>query len=252
MKYKQFPPALWTALESSIDRALSTDSAPVAAFDADGTLWDTDLGETFFHYKIDRGLVPMPENPWDYYVELKKKDGDPRAAYLWLAQVLKGTSLEQVRRWADESLQNHQPVPVFADMRKLIDLLRSKGVTVYIVTASVKWAVEPGARLLGLSNDHVIGIETEVRDGIVGEKAHGIVTHKEGKAQALMARTGGKRPFLAAGNTMGDLELMETSTDVRLALSAASRDDRLFKTEDELQKTAKIRGWLSHRFIEGE
>ncbi|HRO68145.1 MAG TPA: haloacid dehalogenase, partial [Pseudobdellovibrionaceae bacterium] len=101
------------------------------------------------------------------------------------------------------------------------------------------------------TSDDVIGIETAVQDGTVTDQAHGIVTHREGKTEALLHATGGRRPFFCAGNTMGDLELLECSTDLKLAVSAASRDDRLFKTEDELQKLAEERGWLHHRFIVG-
>ncbi|MBX2987911.1 MAG: haloacid dehalogenase-like hydrolase [Bdellovibrionaceae bacterium] len=250
MNYKQYSPEMWARIESAVDRALALDPAPVAAFDADGTLWDTDLGEAFFQFKIDRRLVPLPPEPWDHYVKLKAVDA--RAAYLWLAQILKGQTLEQVRQWADQSLSAHHPVPVFSEQKKLIDFLRGKGVRVFIVTASIKWAVEPGARLLGLTNDDVIGIETVVEQGLMTDLQQGILTHHEGKPLALLKATGGKKPFLAAGNTMGDLELIESSSDVRLAVSAAARDDRLFKTEDELLKLGRERGWLTHRFIQGE
>ena len=48
---------------------------------------------------------------------------------------------------------------------------------------------------------------------------------------------------------MGDFELLSSATHIQLAVSAASRDDKLFKTEHELQEKAKSLGWLSHRFI---
>lgn len=249
MKYKQFSQETWQQIEAATEKALSRDPAPIAAFDADGTLWDTDLGEGFFQYKIDHKLVPLPEDPWNYYVELKKKNGDPSDAYLWLAQILQKNSLSQARDWALQAVSAAQPVPVFPEQKRLIEFLLSKGVKVYIVTASVKWAVEPGATLLGLQHADVIGIETEVVDGKITEKLKGIVTHRHGKARALLSATGGKHPFLTAGNTMGDLELMETSTDLKIAVSAATPDDRLFKTENELQGVARSRGWIAHRFV---
>lgn len=252
MNYKSYPPELWTAVETAVDKALALDSSPVAAFDADGTLWDTDLGETFFRHKIERKLVPLPDDPWNYYVELKKKNGDPREAYLWLAQILNSVPLERVKEWAEDAVIANHPLAIFPDQKKLIELLLGKGVRVYIVTASVKWAVEPGARLLGLTDENVIGIETSVEDTLVTDRQKGIITYRQGKADAILEVTGGKRPFLCAGNTMGDFELLQLSSDVKLAVSAAARDDKLFKTEDELQKKARSLGWLTHRFIEGE
>src|SRR5688572_23456852 len=139
MKYKQYSPELWSALEQSVERALQRDPHPVAAFDADGTLWDMDMGEGFFQHKIDRKLIPLPADPWDHYFGLKKKNGDPKEAYLWLAQILKSVSLDQARRWAQDAVDAIRPVPVFPDQKKLIELLRARGVRVYIVTASIKW-----------------------------------------------------------------------------------------------------------------
>lgn len=252
MKYKQYSPEDWNRIEKAVEKALATDPAPVAAFDADGTLWDTDLGEAYFNYKIDNRLVKFPEDPWNYYVELKKNPAGPGEAYLWLAQVLSGQMLEQARAWADDAVIANHPTPIFPEQKRLIEFLLSKGVHVMIVTASVKWAVEPGARLLGLTNENVIGIETFVENGRLTDKLKGTITHRQGKADAILKFTGGKRPFLAAGNTMSDFELIESATDIHIAVSAASRDDRLFKTEDELQKIARAKNWIAYRAISGE
>ena len=39
-----------------------------------------------------------------------------------------------------------QPLPIFEEQVRVIEKLRSLQVDIYIVTASIKWAVEPGAR----------------------------------------------------------------------------------------------------------
>lgn len=249
MKYKEYSGEIWDRIHRSLNDVLRQDPHPVAAFDADGTLWDTDLGEAFFQYEIDRKLVPLPPEAWNHYQELKKKNNDPREAYLWLAQINKDVPLKQVRVWAHQAVQSQHPVPVFSEQKKLIDLLQQKGVEVFIVTASIKWAVEPGAELLGLDFDHVIGIETEVENDLVSERQKGLITYRQGKVDALLERTHGKKPFLTCGNTMGDFHLLESATHAALAVSAAAREDALFKTEAELQEKARQQGWLSHRFI---
>ena len=252
MKYKSYPTEIWSHIHTSIDKALLQNPRPIAAFDADGTLWDTDLGESFFQYQIDQKLVELPPDPWAHYRELKKKNGDPRSAYLWLAQILKGQPLERVRDWASASVTAIQPVPVFSEQKKLIELFQSRGIQVYIVTASIQWAVEAGAALVGLTPKDVIGIRTEIQNGLVTDISEGVITHREGKAEALLRATGGQRPFFCSGNTMGDLELLECSQDLKLAVSASSQDDKLFKTENELQEEARRRGWFAHRFIQSE
>lgn len=248
MKYKEYPKEFWTNIKNTTKEIKEQGKPLVAAFDADGTLWDLDMGENLFHYTIEHKLVPLPENPWEEYLHMKKINNDPRAAYLWLAQIYKGIPLSQVKKWAEEALQSITPVPIFSEQKELISFFKSENVDVYIITASIKWAVEPGALLLGLEHDNVIGIETKVKDLIVTNELKGIISYKKGKPEALKLKTG-FFPFFASGNTEGDLELLESATHLRLAVSAANRDDELYKSEFLLQETANKKSWMSHRFL---
>ncbi|MGZ3742575.1 MAG: HAD family hydrolase [Pseudobdellovibrionaceae bacterium] len=247
MKYKEYSKEIWNRINSALDYALAKDSQPIAAFDADGTLWDTDLGETFFQYQIDHKLVPLPHSPWEFYQELKRKD--PNEAYLWLAQINHGQKLEVIHQWAEHALKASSPVPVFAEQKKIVELFLSKGVKIFIITASVKWAVEPGAKLLGLDRDSVIGVETSIENELITQKQKGIITYQMGKVEALLERTKGKKPFFASGNTMGDFQLLNSASDLALAVSAANQDDRLFRAEHDLQTIAEQKAWVRHRFI---
>ena len=56
MKYKTFSPELWQLIDRTLDEVLKSNPSPVAAFDADGTLWDTDLGENF-RFRQELGLM---------------------------------------------------------------------------------------------------------------------------------------------------------------------------------------------------
>jgi HAD superfamily phosphoserine phosphatase-like hydrolase len=220
----------------------------IAAFDADGTLWDTDLGEGLFHYQIANKLVPLPEDPWGHYIWLKKNVNN-RAAYLWLAQICKDVPLMQVRQWADEAVAA-KPLPIYDEIPKIVEKLKSLDVEIYVVTASIKWAVEPGARRLGLANDQVIGIETEVAaNGLVTDKQKGVISYREGKPEALLLKTGGAHPYFAAGNTEGDKWLLESSSAIRVVMSSAPEDQENWITESKMLALAKERGWYSHRYL---
>lgn len=249
MNYKPYPTEFWTQIEKTIIELKNAQKPLIAAFDADGTLWDTDLGENFFHYQIDQKHVPLPANPFEHYLEMKKINNDPRSAYLWLAQINQGKSVEQVRKWAQEAFETIKPNPIFSEQQRLIDVFKNHGVQIYIVTASIKWAVEPGAIALGLSSENVIGVETVVNNGIITDTPILPITYRTGKVEALLAHTKKTHPFFASGNTMGDYELLDNATHLRLAISASSRDDRLFKTEQELAMAAKEKNWMHHRFI---
>ncbi len=247
--YNDFSSELWNQIETEIDQHLRVEGSPhYAAFDADGTLWDVDAGETFFQYQIDHSeLKDLPSDPWHYYHQWKERD--PRGAYLWLAQISKGHTLAQVRQWARECLRLQKEWPLFPAQHRLIQRLRAKGIRVFVVTASIKWAVEPFAELLGLHYDDVIGVETQVVDGIITEQQKGNITWKEGKAQSLLEKTQGVRPILSCGNTMGDAALIDCSQRLKLAVCCSKVGDELFETELSLQKMARENNWLTHSFL---
>jgi len=250
VKFKDYSPELWQKINSTLEQVLKRDENPVAAFDADGTLWDTDLGEAFFDYLIQNKKVVLPVDPWTHYENLKAEH--PPTAYLWLAQICQNQKIETIRKWTEEAVDELKPLPIFSAQKQLIDYFLMKNVQVYIITASVKWAVEPGAALFGLPKENVIGVETEVVHDTVTDKQKGVITYRQGKVDALLARTFGKKPFFAAGNSEGDQELLMSSTHISLAVTAAHRDDRLFRSESKLMALAKTKGWLSHEFAPGE
>ncbi len=254
MKFKDYSHDVWSKIDEAIAQVKGSDPSPVAAFDADGTLWNTDLGEMFFRYKISQKLVPLPESPWEFYQTLKKKNNDPRDAYVWLAQIMKGVPISTVRQWAEEGVKANSPLPIFPAQKKLIQKLLQAGVRVYIVTASIKWAVEPGSLLVGLSHDNVIGITTEIKDGKVTEKSSGPITYRQGKADAILQATEGKKPFLASGNSIGDFELLSSATHIRLCVSGTPPSEtELYASEKKLIDAARKAGgpqWLFHGFTD--
>lgn len=224
------------ALSKQVDR-------PIAAFDADGTLWNVDLGESLFDYQIRHKLIPLPDDPWDHYERLKAEVSH-EAAYLWLAQINSGRPIAQVKQWAAEAVREMQPLPIFAEIQSLISQLQKSGVEVYIVTASIKWAVEPGAALLNIPAERVIGIETKIDSELVTDQQWGPITYKKGKVEGLLKATGGHTPYFCAGNTEGDLPLLESALSCRLVVAAARQGEKNFPTERKMVELAKRRNWF--------
>ncbi|MEK7357730.1 MAG: haloacid dehalogenase-like hydrolase [Bdellovibrionota bacterium] len=243
----EFSPELWSRLHAILDQADRDGVPKIAAFDADNTCWDSDAGETFFDWQIhNSGLPGLPADPWARYKELKKPD--PRIGYVWLAQISAGQTLAQVRAWATRCLAQVSPWPVYQSQKKLIAELHRRGYEVFIVTASIKWAVEPFAALVGVDFDHVLGIETEVVGDIVTDRPVLPMTWREGKAEGLLKRTGGVRPVLACGNTLGDTAMLALATHAQLAVCTQDRPSGLFDEETKLWVEARERGWLTHAF----
>lgn len=215
---------------------------PIAAFDADGTLWSFDAGENFFQYKIDRKLVPLPADPWAYYEGLKHKS--PPEAYLWLAQIMSGKPIEEVRTWARDAVMAYTGgLPAFPWMKDLIRFLYDHNFEIFVVTASITWAVEPAAELVGIAADHVIGVETAIENGVITSLQKGPITYRQGKVDGLLARTGGQKPLFAAGNTMGDFDLINSATHVHVVNTTVTRGHENYSTEQELARIGSERGW---------
>lgn len=215
----------------------------IAAFDADGTLWDTDMGENFFEFQIQSKAVVLPADPWKHYEDLKKVDLP--AAYLWLAQINAGQKLATVQSWAEDAFLKAQPIRYLEAQQALIKSLRDLDFQIYVVTASVKWAVEPGARRLGIPPENVLGIKTLVQGDVLTDQADGPITYREGKAHALLQATSGVRPLFCSGNTLGDEHLLQSSSGLRLAVISQKPGEDVYPTEIALQTLAKSQGWLT-------
>jgi phosphoserine phosphatase len=247
MKYKDFSPEIVNHISQKIETLQKIGHPLIAAFDADGTLWDTDIGEAFFDYLIKEKKISLPPSPWHHYLEMKSHN--PVDAYFWLCEILAGHSVETIKIWAKEAIDNFKQLPIFPAQKKLIDLFFKKNVTIYIVTASVKWAVEPAAELLGIKNDYVLGVETLVTpDGIVSKKRIEPATYKKGKIEALLKKTGGKTPFFCCGNSTGDIDLL-SAADLKLAVRSSAKQEGLLASEIELYNHAIQNKWLVHSFV---
>ena len=240
-----FAKELWSKLELILSN-LPPKSERIAAFDADGTLWDFDLGEHFFEFQIKNSGLTLPPNPMQHYIEMKNPD--PRVAYVWLAQINAGLPLQKIRDWAQKNIETVPKSFVFEDMQKWIQRLRDLDFKIYVITASIKWAVEPGAkRFYNIPFENVLGVETFVDKGVITQIPVTPITWRDGKAEALLKATNGVQPFFCAGNTSGDSSLLKLAKHA-LALRTQSKPSKLFDDEQSLAELASKNGWLTHHF----
>ncbi len=251
METNPFDKTLLNKLQSHTEKIIEKTPGPhYAAFDADGTLWNEDLGEQFFQYQIDHCQLPTlkNKNPWDYYLTTKKKN--PVKAYLWLAKINTGQSLSKIKTWARQACGKKE-IQVFESQKKWITWLKEKNIEVFIVTASVQWAVEPMAHKMGISPKNVLGIKTrEDSEGLVTDKQEGPVTWREGKAKALLNHTHGIPPVFCCGNTYGDIALLEISTGDKLCIQTQTKKNSLYEEEEKLRLYAEKKDWNIHHFFQ--
>lgn len=237
-------------IKKNIENALADPNAnPIAAFDADGTCWFSDVGRDFFDYQIKENF--FVDQPYTWTDFQKEEDKDIKRGLFWLAEILAGFSLDEVRNFGDKFNRNIRP-NFIEHQKEIITFLIEKSVEVYIVTASVKWTVEAAALELGIPRNNVIGIQTETEDGIITGKQKGHLTWREGKVDALLAHTNGRKPFFASGNTTSDVPLMETATHLSQVMHSAHPRDIIFNSEKETLSIAKEKGWHYLDYINSE
>lgn len=111
------------------------------------------------------------------------------------------------------------------EMQDLMARLREAGIGVYVVSASLKPVVEafagPGQFGYNVPADHVIAMETAVRDGVLrpAYKPGWVPTVGPGKVAAIrrvLGRFGD--PVLGAGDSDGDVEMLRDFAGMHVAL----------------------------------
>lgn len=182
-------------------------------------------------------------------MSLKKKH--PPDAYLWLAQICSGFSLTQVRLWAQKAVELRPP-EVFEAQKNLVAELVKRNVQVFVVSASVHWAVEAALSAVGLPLRSAMGVKTKVVGGSITKTQDGPITWRAGKAEALMLATKGIQPIFCSGNSSGDVQLLQCSVGEALAVQTQSRTSQhqsLYSDEQSLLAIAQEQGWWVHSFI---
>jgi len=215
----------------------------IAAFDADGTLWDTDVGEGFFEFEVQNNLFGIGESHWRHYKEIIcNLDQDTNAGYTWLAQIHAGQEEKDVVKAAHAYFDSFKQFPYFVEIKKLLETFKQNNVEIYVVSASIRWALEPFVKSLGLNLKNLIAVETEVINGIITDHPVIPIPFKVGKANAIQQAVNSKLDF-AFGNSMGDLAMLEACDYPTVITSTNQKSEILANSESSLQTIANFRDW---------
>jgi len=207
----------------------------VAMFDNDGTLWCERPTYPQFDFFVDRLAAAVGERP-----ELAERPeyaavltGDQAAigalglarVALALLELFEGQTPAvydaSVRAFFDHAPHRSLGRPlrsmVYQPMLELLDALRQRDVDVFIVSGGgVEFVRAISQRLYGVPADRVVGTAIRYRyerqDGaptlLRTAELDGAPNEGPAKIEALQRHLG-RRPILAAGNSLGDRELLE-------------------------------------------
>jgi phosphoserine phosphatase len=181
----------------------------LAAFDADGTLWDGDVGEELLLELIRRkALVDPPVDPWDEY--RKRLRRDPADGFAFAARLMHGLSEAMVRETSERVFSERFASEIFPSVRYCLERLMTHHWDVYVVSASNRWSVEVGASHLGVSPERVIALGVEVDGVSLSDRVVEPIPTLAGKA-TLLRRVAGRDADIAFGNSVLDLPLLLAS-----------------------------------------
>jgi len=225
----------------SIEKAQRGLSHKIAVFDADGTLYPEDVGFGFFEYQVENNLLKEKDflkNINECYKKNKIKTCSI------ILQKNKGVLLDQYMSWCNDFFKT-DPLTVFSFQKKLIHYLKKLGVTVYVVSASPQWVVQQAVRHYELPIDVVVGLKTVVDDkGVITDQLIYPLSMGPGKVTALLEKSKNLYPFFVSGNTVSDLDLLESSTHIKCVVAKAETGRRQYESEQVLLSIALQKNWF--------
>lgn len=187
-------------LPADVEAWLRQSNGPIA-FDADGTLWHGDVGD-----ELVRELGHFEE----YEARVRE---DPIAGYAWAGELVEGRDVSALCERLFEKQRIFDFVkPALARARE-----------VYVVSASPRVAVLPGARALGIDPERVIAVTSERP-----------IPCGDGKVLHLKRR--GLKPAVAFGNGELDEPMLRYA---ERAVVVAPRDG----PDNGLVRAAQRNGW---------
>jgi len=196
--------------------------------DWDETCAAGDIGEALVRHLDEDGTA------WRRYQDDLEK-GEVLKAYVESCFVLAGLSETEVKRQCEQAVEAalaSGAVQVRPEMQDLMALARELGWEVWVVSASVTPVVEAFSARYGQDAHQVIGMDLVVEKGTYQPRLLGPATYRKGKVDAILERVG-RAPDLAAGDTLTDLEMLESA---RHGLVIGPR-------HEELRRLAVTRGW---------
>ena len=222
------PTALWERLRE----LLANEQAPLAVFDADGTLWADDLGETHLRV-LDQGHALSPQAPYgslleEYEVRCRRDVDD---GYAWGAQVLASMPEDEIWESCREAWRRHRP-RLLAPVVAVLQGLQRAGVDVAVVSASNQWLIEVAVADFDVSPERVVAVSLERTEGQLTDRVVQPMPNGEGKVGAIKVQLG-RQPTLAFGNSRHDIPMMAYASLGVFVLATTPEEPELAEALEE-------------------
>jgi len=216
----------------------------VLAADADGTLWDGDVGIDFFEALLaadgvreaarerlaadagELGITVKGRQPTSLAIALYAAYASDRyphdRASAMMAWAFAGWHHDEVRAFAEEILDEGRiEARIRPEMRRIFAWAEGNGVPIYVVSASPIAIVVASVARLGVTVRGALGMTPAIDErGVLLPRLDGPIVNGDGKLRALEA-AGVKEPILGAfGDSWHDAAMLRAAK-VRVAVAPA-------------------------------
>lgn len=212
-------------LENFMISTIPMNIRKVAVFDCDGTL----MGQVPY-YLAEESLYAYAEKNYkgktdkvsqEKYALVKKMiNEDAISRERDRVKFLSGLTPEEAQRIGDDCFHEKYQNKFYPQMKALLVNLRNFGFETWVISASPELLYQRFCvQELGFQEDHVIGVKSPVSsDGKITDQITFPSPQDNGKAECVytFVKT---RPLFAAGNSRGDMEMMNTSVGLKLMLN---------------------------------
>ncbi len=216
----------------------------VLAADADGTLWDSDVGVDFFEAllaaegvreaarnrlaaeALELGITVKGRQPTSLAIALYAAYASdrypPDRALAMMAWAFAGWHHDEVRAFAEQVLdEGRLEAKIRPEMRRILGWAERTGVPIYVVSSSPIAIIEASLARLGVTVQRGLGMSPAIdARGVLLPRLDGPIVNGDGKLRALEA-AGVSDPILGAfGDSCYDAPMLKAA-NVRVAVAPA-------------------------------
>lgn len=213
-------------LESFLNSTLIIQQRKVAVFDCDGTL----LGQVPY-YLADEALYSFAKKQYadkqDDYSKHKMQvinqllHGNNTGIEYVKERIdfLSGMTVKEAERIGKDYFHEKYQQKIYPQMRELLADLKAYGFEIWVLSASPEILYQQLIHEeLGIPIDKIVGVKSVIKNDTITNTLVLPVPQDEGKAAALQTFIKAK-PLFVAGNSRGDMEMMNESVGLKLIVN---------------------------------
>ena len=213
-----FSDELNARIQAFLTETQSLDQRKVATFDCDGTVF----GQVP-HYLADECVYEYAHFHPDWHPDVLQRmvtESNTSNAYIEdRIRYLAGMTVDEIAGMGVECFQNYYPNKFYPNMHQLIENLKRYDFEIWVISASPEVLYEGFVSTgVGTPETRVIGAKSIVEMGVTTDKIIYPLPQGEGKSETIDTFIK-ELPLLAAGNSMGDVEMIEAGTDMRMIVN---------------------------------